>query len=242
MNNNIVPLNSDNHLNLLISESQDYSRFVDQNLIPVVFHEFHHLATEFPLVFVKNSETGQFIPVAMMGIKNNLNLYCQTNDWPAPVRPRGFNNAPLSLVKTNQDGDNVLVCIDTSSPLVTDPGESAQRVFNDNKEQSDYLQKRTQALLEMAAFSEQTNNICQLLASKGLFSVKQLTVKLAQSEQPINIDGVYVVDEQALNQLSNDEFLSLKENGLLPLIYAHLLSLQQIPRLIEKQNQYDLTH
>ncbi|MGS0679612.1 SapC family protein [Shewanella sp. 125m-7] len=242
MNNNIVPLNSDNHLNLLISESQDYSRFADQNLIPVVFHEFHQLATEFPLVFVKNSETGQFIPVAMMGIKNSLNLYCQTSDWPAAVRPRGFNNAPLSLVKTSQDSDNVLVCIDTSSSLVTESNETAQRVFNDDKEQSEYLKKRTQALLEIAAFNEQTNNICQLIASKELFTVKQLTVKLAQSQQPINIDGVYVIDEQTLNQLSNEEFLSLKEKGLLPLIYAHLLSLQQIPRLIEKQNEYDLTH
>ncbi|ABV86426.1 SapC family protein [Shewanella pealeana] len=242
MKNNIVPLNSNDHLRMCVTESKDYRRFADQQLIPVVFHEFHQLATEFPLVFVKNSETGQFIPVAMMGVKNDLNLYCQTSEWPAMIKPKGFNNAPLSLVKTSQESDNVLICVDTASPLVTEVSENAQRLFNDDKEQSDYLKKRTQALLEIAAFNEQTGNICQLLASKSLFTAKQLTIKLAESQQPINIDGIYVVDEQALNQLSNEEFLSLKENGLLPLIYAHLVSLQQISRLIEKQNNYDLTH
>ncbi|ABZ75716.1 SapC family protein [Shewanella halifaxensis HAW-EB4] len=241
MNNNIVPLNSDTHLEMCVSESQDYRRFAEQQLIPVVFHEFHQLATEFPLVFVKNSETGQFIPIAMMGVKNGLNLYCQTGEWPAMIKPRGFSNAPLSLVKTSKESDNVLICIDTESPLVTEAGENSQRLFDDNKEQSEYLKKRTQALLDIAAFNEQTDKICQLLASKSLFTAKQLTIKLAESQQPINIDGIYVIDEQALNQLSNEEFLSFKDNGLLPLIYAHLLSLQQIPRLIEKQNHYDLT-
>ena len=239
---NIVPLNSDSHQNICITESKDYRRFANEQLIPVVFHEFHHLASEFPLVFVKNTETGQFIPVAMMGVKQGLNLYSQDANWPASVNPRGFNNAPLSLVKTSQDNDNVLVCIDTSSPLVTTTTEGSHPLFDSQKEQTDYLKKRTQALLEMAEFNEQTNNVCQLLASKNLFTSKQLTVKLTQSEQPIKIDGVYVIDEQALNQLSDEEFLSLKANGLLPLIYAHLVSLQQISRLIELQNKYDLSH
>ncbi|MCK8043604.1 SapC family protein [Shewanella sp. 1CM18E] len=239
---NIVPLNFEHHLQMRINDSKDFSRFSDQHLIPVVFHEFHHLASEFPLVFVKNTETGQFIPVAMMGIKPDLNLYCQTPNWPASVYPKGFNNAPLSLVKTDNDGANVLVCVDTDSPLISSVENQGNRLFNDNKEQSDFLKKRTEALLDIAALNEQTTNVCQLLASKSLFTAKQLTVKLLNSKQPININGVYVIDEQALNQLSDEDFLSLKANGLLPLIYAHLVSLQQISRLIELQNKYDLTH
>ncbi|WP_108944264.1 SapC family protein [Shewanella halifaxensis] len=239
---NIVPLNFEHHLQMRVIESKDFTRFASQHLIPVVFHEFHHLASEFPLVFVKNTETGQFIPVAMMGIKPDINLYCQNSNWPASVYPRGFNNAPFSLVKPSKDEDNVLVCIDTESLLVSADDDSGHRLFNDDNQQSEFLKKRTEALLEVAAFTEQTTNICQLLASKNLFTAKQLTVKLLKNEQPINIDGVYVIDEQVLNQLEDEDFLSLKRNGLLPLIYAHLVSLQQIGRLIEKQNQYDANH
>ncbi|MCL1094571.1 SapC family protein [Shewanella kaireitica] len=238
MRNSIAPLNADKHLNIAIEESKDFRRFAEQHLIPVVFHEFQHLATEFPLVFVKNSETGQFIPVALMGIKNGLNLYCQQQEWQTILRPMGFNNAPLSLFKTDEKSDDVMVCVDESSELVVAKG--GHRLFNDDKEQSDYLKARTKALVDIASYSHQTANICQFLASKGLLTPKQLSVKLLKDEQVINIDGVYIVDEKQLNSLKNDDFLTLKEKGLLPLIYAHLTSLQQLARLIDKQNQYDL--
>lgn len=238
MSNSIAPLSSEKHLNIEIKESHDFRRFSEQHLIPVVFHEFQHLATEFPLVFVKNSETGQFIPVALMGIKNGLNLYCQQQDWPAVLRPMGFNNAPLSLMKTDEKSENVMVCVDESSELVVAHG--GQRLFNEAKEQSDYLKARTKALIDMASYSQQTSNICQFLAAKELLIEKQLGVKLLKDKQAINIDGVYIIDEKKLNELSNEDFLTLKEKGLLPLIYAHLTSLQQLARLIDKQNQYDL--
>ncbi|PKG57168.1 MULTISPECIES: SapC family protein [unclassified Shewanella] len=237
MSKSIAPLNSDKHLQIKITESTDYRRFADQHLIPVVFHEFHHLASEFPLVFVKNTETGQFIPVALMGIKNGVNLYCQQDNWLPVIRPLGFNNAPLSLVKTNEQSEDVMVCIDEDNKLIVD--NSGHRLFNDNKEQSEYLKSRTQALLDIASYSQQTANICQFLASKALLTPKQLSVKLLKNEQVINIDGVYIVDEKLLNNLSDEEFLVLKNKGLLSLIYAHIISLQQLPRLIEKQNQYD---
>lgn len=237
MSKHIAPLNSDKHLKISITESKDYRRFADQHLIPVVFHEFHHLASEFPLVFVKNTETGQFIPVALMGIKNGVNLYCQQDNWLPVIRPLGFNNAPLSLVKTNEQSEDVMVCIDEDSELVV--SNDGHRLFKDNKEQSDYLKARTQALLDIASYSQQTANICQFLASKELFTAKQLSAKLLKNEQAINIDGVYIVDEKQLNSLNDEEFLVLKNKGLLSLIYAHIISLQQLPRLIEKQNQYD---
>ncbi|MCL1056991.1 SapC family protein [Shewanella gelidimarina] len=237
MSKSIAPLNSDKHFKSKIIESTDYRRFAEQHLIPVVFHEFHHLASEFPLVFVKNTETGQFIPVALMGIKNGVNLYCQQDNWQPIIRPLGFNNAPLSLVKTNEQSEDVMVCIDEDSELVV--SNDGHRLFKDNKEQSDYLKARTQALLDIASYRQQTANICQFLASKELFTAKQLSVKLLKNEQTINIDGVYIVDEKLLNRLSDEEFLVLKNKGLLSLIYAHIISLQQLPRLIEKQNQYD---
>ncbi len=236
----ITPLNTTEHAGISIIESNDYSRFSNEHLIPVVAQEFVSIATEFPIVFVKNTETGRFTPVAMMGLKNRINLYCHDSSWRANVTPLGFSNAPLSLMKTSEQSDEVMVCIDQSSHLVVDAG--GHRLFNDDKEQSDYLKARTQALLDIASFNQQTASICQLFTSLKLLEPKLLSVKLIQNEQAINIDGVYVVDEKRLNELSDEDFLSLKNKGVLPLIYAHLLSLKQLSRLIEKQNRYDLSH
>lgn len=237
---NISPLNSTKHLNTAIKESSDYSRFAEQSLIPVVVQEFSVLATEFPIVFVKNAETGQFTPIAMMGIKNNVNLYCQTKNWQSSVTPLGFSKAPLSLMKTSENSDEVMVFIDEDSDLVS--SAEGEKLFDKSGEQTEYLKKRSNALLDLASFTQQTAGITQYFADLNLLTPKQLTVKLSSDSPQVNIDGVYIIDEKALKELKDEEFLSLKSKGLLPLIYAHLTSLHQIARLITKQNEFDKAH
>jgi hypothetical protein len=232
----ITPLNSQVHSQTKVSSSTDYSRFKSQHLIPIVAQDFAQMATEFPIVFVKNSETGQFLPVAMMGIKNGINLYCQDKSWPAAVIPLGFNNAPLSLVKKNAESDDVIVCIDEESDLVGT--ESGEALFDVEGAQTDYLQRRSQGLLKVAEFTQQIQAISQFLAEKSLLVSRQLTVKLESEDEPFTINGVYLIDEKVLNELSTDEFELLRKQGLLTLIYAHLTSLQQITRLTIKHNQF----
>ncbi|QFU21796.1 SapC family protein [Shewanella eurypsychrophilus] len=233
---NISPLNSTKHLDIAIKESNDHSRFSEQSLIPIVVQEFAVLATEFPIVFVKNTENGQFTPIAMMGIKSNFNLYCQSNNWSAAVTPVGFSNAPLSLMQTSKNSDEIMVCIDDESELVSSEGN---KLFDASGEQTEYLKKRSNALLDLASFTQQTSGITKYFADLKLLTPKQLTVKLSDESLNVNIDGVYIIDEKALNELKDEDFLTLKNKGLLPLIYAHLTSLNQIARLIIKQNEFD---
>ena len=103
---NIVPLHHQQHANLKVQDIRDFTRFKEQHLIPVVVQDFIPLAAEFPIAFVKNTETGQFTAVAMMGIKPNINLYCQAPSWPAEVVPSSFFNYPFSLAKQNEDQDD----------------------------------------------------------------------------------------------------------------------------------------
>lgn len=233
----IVPLSSQKHLHFKLAQSTDYSRFSTQHLIPVVAREIPNLAAEFPIVFVKNSETGQFTPVAMMGIKPKINLYCQSAKWHSPVTPLGFSNAPLSIAKTSAQSDELIICIDEQSPLLSQ--HEGIRLFTDNGEQTDYLIARTNALMDIAALHQQTQAICQYLADKNLLSPQQLTIKGGEDVQHIKISGVYVIDDENLNAISDDDFLALKNKGLLPLIYAHRASLNQLARLIAEQNKYD---
>ncbi|QYJ88983.1 SapC family protein [Shewanella halotolerans] len=233
----IVPLSTEKHLNIKLTHSNDFSRFNKEHLIPVLAREIPSLAAEFPIVFVKNGETGQFIPVAIMGIEPEVNLYCQSNQWDAPISPIGFSNAPLSIARTSEEGDNVIVCIDEESPMVSE--DAGNRLFTDEGERSEYLTARTNALLDVAAMHQQTQAVCQYLADKNLLVSQQLTIKLERSEQKININGVYLIDDKVLNELSDEDFLELRKKGLLPIIYAHRASLNQLSRLIAKQNEFD---
>ncbi|QLE84660.1 SapC family protein [Shewanella sp. Scap07] len=233
----IVPLTSNKHLKTNVKESTDYSRFSTEHIVPVVIREIITLSSEYPIVFIKNAKTEEFMPVAMMGLKNGINLYCQTPQWDAPLKPLGFNNAPLSLMKANENSDDVMICIDEDSNLVSET--EGNPLFTLSGEQSEYLKQRANALLDMAAMTQQTSAISKYLEEKNLLSPQQLTVKLASEENNINIGGIYMVNDETVNNMSNELLIELKEKGLLPVIYAHRASLHQVPRLIAKQNQYD---
>ena len=71
------PLSFEKHGKLRLVEQTDFSDHREENLVPVVFQEFSALATEFPLVFVRNKKTGDFMPSALMGLDKGVNLYCQ---------------------------------------------------------------------------------------------------------------------------------------------------------------------
>ncbi len=233
---NIIPLHHQTHAALKVKNNNDFTRFKEQHLIPVVIQDFIPLSSEFPIVFVKNTETGQFTAVAMMGIKPNINLYCQTPIWPAEVVPASFFNYPFSLARQNEDEDDCFVCIDTDSVLVNK--EQGQALFDDKGEQTDYLKARTDHLLNIAQRHEQTANIMQYFASKKLLTLKALNLNLG-GEQKLTLDGLYVIDEKKLDALSSEEFNELRSKGLLPIIYAHLSSMHQITRLAKKQVNLD---
>jgi hypothetical protein len=233
----MTPLNNKQHANLKIQQSNDVSRFKKQHLIPITVQDFIPLSTEFPIVFVKNEETGQFTSVAMMAIRAGINLYCQDIKWSCAVAPIGFHNAPLSLVKTSENSDEVIVCFDEKSSLIsTDTGNA---LFDEQGQQSEFLKRKTQSLLSVAEFTEQTQAIINILAQKKLLTSKQLNVKLTSEQEPVLISGIYLIDETVLNTLSTEEFEDIRIKGLLPLIYAHLASLHQITRLTMKQNEFE---
>jgi hypothetical protein len=233
----MIPLNNKRHANVKIKTHNDVSRFQKQQLIPVTLQDIIPLSGEFPIVFVKNEETGQFSCVAMMAIRPNLNLYCQDINWNHHVLPMGFNNSPFSLAKKSEGSDEAIVCIDENSPFVND--NEGELLFDNEGNQTKFLQKRSEALLQVAQFSQQTSNVIQLFAQKKLLSPKKLNIKLQQQAEPIELSGLYLIDEKALSSLSTEDFEDLRIKGLLPLIYAHLASLHQITRLTIKQNNFD---
>jgi hypothetical protein len=66
-----------------------------------------------------------------------------------------------------------------------------------------------------------------------------LNMRVRENDRVKNIAGCYVINEERLNNLSDDRFLELRKKRYLPAIYAQLISLAQIERLMtlkEKNN------
>lgn len=234
---NHVPLDKEKHANLKVKETGDYTRFAQQNLIPVVGRDFFTLAAEFPLVFVTNPDTEDFMAVAVMGLREGQNLYCQEVPYPAMVIPVGFGNAPFAIAATNESREQFVVLIDEDSELLNEA--EGQALFKEDGEKTEYMEARVQGLVQAAQQREQTAQICKLLKDKGLLVTHQVQLQHRPDGQRYNIEGIYTVDEEKFNALPDEEFLELRKQGMVALIYAHLSSLQQLRRVSAKQYEVD---
>ena len=232
-----VPLAKDKHAKLRVIESGDYTRFQNQNLIPIVARDFFTLSVEFPLVFVRNQETEEFMPVAIMGLREGQNLYCQQNPYPAQVIPLGFGNAPFAIAAADQQREQFVVMIDEDSSLLSE--SEGEPLFGEDGEKTEYMESRVEGLVQAAQQREQTIQITKLLQEKDMLTTHQVQLQHRPDGQRYSIEGIYTVNEEKLNELSDEDFLELRKLGLIPLIYAHLTSLQQLRRISERQYAAD---
>jgi len=235
-----VLLNFEKHSNLRLSETRDFTQFKSQHLVPVVFHEFYMLATEFPLVFVRNSESGGFVPVAMMGLSKGTNLYCQTPVWSSAFIPTSFSLSPLSVHRLEPGSDEAVIALDEESSLLSE--SVGEPMFEAGGEYTKYLQARIDHVVNITKQSLQTMALCKYLVEKNLFKSGRLSLQFSDKSPRYEVEGVYTIDEEALNKLSDEEYLELRTRGLLPLMYSHLTSLHKFPGLLRLQDQFDQEH
>jgi len=232
-----VPLQNDKHSNLKLTESGDYTRYKDMHLIPIIAQDFFTLGAEFPVVFVKDSGGEQFVPVAIMGLREGHNLYCQTEEWKGQVVPVRFNNAPFSIMRVDDKSDQLVVLVDEESPMLSET--EGTPLFKEDGEKTEYLEQRIENIVKTAQQTVQVEGICKIFKEKDLLATQQLKLQHRQDLPAYNIDGVYTIDEKKLNALSDEDYLDLRKQGMIPLIYAHLSSLQQLRRISEMQYSAD---
>ena len=232
-----VPLLNDRHANLKVIHSDDYTRYRNQQLIPVVARDFYSLSVEYPLVFVTDRQSGAFTPVAIMGLRDGENLYCQQEPYPVQVVPASFQHAPFAIAATDSQREQFAVMVDEESHLLSET--EGQPLFKANGEKTPYMEQRIEALVQAAQQREQMVQVCRILQEKQLLVTQRIQLQYRPDGWLYNIDGIYTVDENKLNELPDEDFLALRKRGLISLIYAHLMSLQQLRRIAERQYEAD---
>lgn len=225
MSSQITLLEQAKHSELKIKAS-DFSHVADQHIVPVTLHEIGRAATEYPIVFVKNNETGEFQSVAMLGLKPGQNLSVKDGKWLGLYIPAVVRDYPLGLVLNPEVKDKVWIGIREEANEVSK--EEGEALF-DGENETPYLEARKKALITHFEQDQATRGILGFLAEKELLISQTLTVDVAGEKR--NINGLYLIDEQKLNALSDEDFLALKQRGLLGPIFGHLGSLNQVNRL-----------
>jgi hypothetical protein len=223
----IVALDSKEHKNLKVRRPSTYEDLAKIHMLPLVVHECTHAASDYPVVFVKNEETNQFQLVALFGLSPGENLFVSDGKWNALYLPAVIQNNPFRLIPDEEKPDQIDFGLDTDSDLVQET--EGEALFDDDGNETDYLQERKESLYKYLEHDRITRAFVSLLSELKLLRGRDLTVNV--NGKTINIAGIYTVDEAKLNELPDEKFDDLRKRGFLPVIYAHVFSLNQVRRL-----------
>jgi hypothetical protein len=225
----IVAINSNDHVALKIKENNRLDQAKASHFAPLVVQEFVPAGQEFPITFIKDSETGKFRAIALLGIKPGDNLFYSADSWQATYKPEGLTLFPFVL---NHSEEQSILCFDQESSLVNKAEGNA--LFDEKGNQSEWLQAQGEKVVQYVEKSFATNHFIQMLLDNDLLSPQTLNLKL-ENEEGYTLNGLYAIDEKKLNALSNESFNALRKTGALPAIYAALLSMQRIQSLVQKK-------
>jgi len=231
---NVVPVSKQRHALKKIKNVSGFGFAAPFHIAYVTLQEFARAASIFPVVFIEDKAKTEFRPVVMLGLKAGENLFVDADGkWQASYVPAIIRRYPFALTPAGTDGQ-FMVCLDEGSDLINDTEGTA--LFDEKGEPTQVIENVKRYLSELQQMEAQTVEFCRFLAEKKLFS--PLNMRVRGSDAGVrNISGASVVNEEALGKLSDEEFLELRRKGYLPALYAHLMSLAQVERLVKLQDE-----
>jgi len=224
----VVPVNQQRHAGKKIKQVEGFGFASQFHIAYVTTHEFVRSAAIYPLVFIEDKEKDEFRPVALLGLDAGENLFVGENGkWSASYVPAIIRRYPFALSQASDDG-RFLVCVDEGSELLSDT--EGTPLFNEQGEPTEVIENVKRYLSELQQMDAITAEFCKFLAKNNLFV--PLNMRVRQNDRIKNISGCYVINEERLNNLSDELFLEMRTKHYLPAIYAQLTSLSQIERLV----------
>jgi hypothetical protein len=234
----LVALNNHVHKTLAVMPDKVDEHGADLHMIPVVLDEFLKLVVQFPILFSKNVETGQFVCVALMGLEEEENLFWQGAQFNSIYIPLNIARQPFFVGQDQQIGDDFVLCIDVESRSISESSSIAeqQRLFDEMGNPSTYLQSMQSMLAQLIEGEKQTKEFIQELLMQELLVPLSLDITFEDGHKSL-IKGLYSVDEDKLAELESAVLIDLHNRGWLQAIHTQLASLGQIYALIDRRNK-----
>lgn len=235
----IVPITLDKHKSIKVKPIDSFEFAKNVHIASIMAHEFSRVAPIYPIVFIEDPQTDQFRPVAMLGLEPGENLFVNDeNKWEASYIPAIIRRYPFALAKIDENSDRYTVCIDEDSEFVNK--KSGEALFNEDGTPTKVIENVKEYLTQLHQMDYFTAEFSKFLKENNLFN--QLNMKVRIGTEVKNISGAYVVNEERLNKLADETFLTMREKKYIPVIYSHLSSLSQIERLLGfKDKKYVVT-
>jgi hypothetical protein len=237
--NAVEPLNVGQHGKMKVRKLLKMSQVGKTHAIPITVDEFTLVQRHYPIVFSIGEKP---IPIALMGLNEGVNVFVDEDGRlldPTVYAPAYIRRYPFLLARIRPESDELSLCFDPTANAIGDFKEG-EALFD-----GDQPSPATLAILEFCeqfeAAGQRTAAFMDDLLKSNLLMDGEVAIQPEGYDQPFIYRGFRMVDEDKLRELKGDELRKMNQNGMLPLIYAHLFSLTEMRQVFGRQLQQGKT-
>ena len=233
--NDLMPLNSRDHATWKAKNADAAPWLIGQHAIPLTAEEVPQAARHYPIIFASGENP---VPLALMGLNEGVNIFVdEAGKVTQPIYiPAYVRRYPFLLAKLNPSSEELSLCFDPSSGLISDSVEEGQDLFADGQPS-----EATKAALGFCEQFEQAGQRTQAfideLKKHDLLMEGEVAIQQQGNDQPFIYRGFQMVNQEKLREIRGDVLRGWAQSGLLPLLYAHLFSLELISQVFAAQVQ-----
>jgi len=167
-------------------------------------------------------------------MENQQNLFVTPDGgWdPVVYLPAYVRRYPFCMTRVTVDGKEQperIACVEKRA--INDKGEV---LHNAKGEPLPVWEERKKLLFEYEADLVRSDEMAQVLAGLGLLETFSMQA-IPNEGSPLVMTGMYRVAENKLGALAPEKLKELTQQGILARVYAHLISLSNFGRLLDRR-------
>ena len=229
----LEPLSSEVHANYRMRPQDKAPFLVRQHAIPLTVEEFPLVQRFMPIVFTLGAES---IPIALMGLNEGVNVFVDDegklteDNFYVPAYIRRY---PYMLARLRPDAQELSLCFDPTAESIG-AFEDGEALFGEGQP--------TEATRNVLQFNEtfeqagqSTGQFMKELKELGVLEDGEVSIQQEGYSQPFVYRGFQMVNEEKMKELRGDQLRKMSQNGMLPLLYAHLFSLTLMREIFARQ-------
>lgn len=244
---NVTALSRDTHKSLKLDPVTGFEVAAKTHWVPTAGVELYQAAHHYPVVFVNENHNGDITttPLLLLGLEAGRNDFVASDySWKKGCYiPAFIRRYPFVIAAANKDASEFTLCFDSSFPGFNK--KKGKALFTKEGKNSEFLEETLQFMNGFNIEMKRTREFVDLL-NKHLLLEKCAAQIVSSTNVAFNVQDFLVVSEKKLANLDGEALVELNQKGYLGWITAHLMSLSNLPKLLdmhlENKSSADVKH
>lgn len=229
----VVPLTKE-HRVVLPAEGTLPPVFRGMMVIPLSYTEVPLACHDYPVVFVSSDQGKTAAVMAVVGLEQRQNLFvAPDNAWDrhayVPAYARRYPFCMTRVKVSGAEQPERIACVEKRA--LSAKGDA---LYDGKGEPLPVWENMRKLLFEFEADLARTEAMSKVIIELGLLEPFNMQAKPNEGE-PFTLSGMFRVIEHKIAELPADKLKELAHNGVLPRIYAQLMSMSNFSRLLARR-------